>query len=536
MNASAGHDVTQAAPALLSRNLRLRLAADDRVGGGNLLHSLRAISEHPEAPVVLDPDKAGTSLSITHLAERADLLSASYLAREVRPGDRVAVWIDDDFDYFLHAQALGQIGAIGVMMNGNLAAAPASQLLQRTTPVGIVTTESRLTRLEGPAMASARWHTPVVELNHGVIGQGDRVRHAPSDPVMIVHSSGTTGSPKPVVHTHASSFAGARSRLRTFDETPGDLVLAVQPNSHVGALMYFSYLLAAGARFVPHGDVHGSSLPELIHRLRPTTVVGFAHVYAELAAERPLPGTLDPVTAWISMGDSVHDGHVQSVLRGCTAPHAAVYDRFGASEFGWGILLQRRGRNATTAPRAVGRPDAGVGAAVLRRDGTHAEVGEVGLFGARGPSLTSGYWDDPELTEQCTLSEYWLSGDLVRIDDDGVFYHLDRAVDSGWEQSVPFQSVEYEELAINALPDQVADITMILSEQEVIAFVVPNNPDVLTRALRLAISELGEAAGQPPVDEVRLVTPDELPTGATGKVLKNRLRERLARLASQGGC
>lgn len=505
------------------------------MGGGNLLYSLRAMSEHPGAPVVLDPDQAGTTWSIADLAERADLLSASYLARDVRPGDRVAVYVDDNFDYFLHAQALGQIGAIGVMMNSNLAAAPASRLLQRTAPVGIVTSESRLARLEGSATASTRWHTPAVELSHGVIGLGDRVRHEPSDPVMIVHSSGTTGSPKAVVHTHASSFAGARSRLRTFDETPGDLVLAVQPNSHVGALMYFAYLLAAGARFVPQGDVHGSSLPELIRRLRPTTVMGFAHVYAELATERPAPGTLDPVTAWISMGDSLHDGHVQSVLRGCTAPQAAVYDRFGASEFGWGILLQRRGRNAVAAPRAVGRPDATVDAAVLRRDGTHAEVGEVGLFGARSPSLTSGYWDDPEFTEQFMLSEYWLSGDLARVDDDGVFYHLDRAADSGWEQCIPFRSVEYEELAINALPDQVADVTMILSEQKVIAFVVANDPDVLAEALRLAISELGEAGGQPAVDEVRLVASDELPTGATGKVLKNRLREQLVHSISNGG-
>ena len=63
-------------------------------------------------------------------------------------------------------------------------------------------------------------------------------------------------------------------------------------------------------------------------------------------------------------------------------------------------------------------------------DGSRAPVGEVGFFGARGPSITAGYWSDSDATYRSKLGGYWLTGDLVYQDEDGNYYVVDRTADA----------------------------------------------------------------------------------------------------------
>src|SRR5207244_12703739 len=88
----------------------------------------------------------------------------------------------------------------------------------------------------------------------------DRFRHAPEDPVSILHSSGTTGRPKPVVQTHESSVAGPRYRLVNFAEPADALMMTAQPQSHLGAIVYTTYAILGGTPLAPLFDPTGPEL------------------------------------------------------------------------------------------------------------------------------------------------------------------------------------------------------------------------------------------------------------------------------------
>ena len=135
-------------------------------------------------------------------------------------------------------------------------------------------------------------------------------------------------------------------------------------------------------------------------------------------------GTVDSVDYWVNMGDAIHEAHIGAILakRSADQEPPTFYDRFGTTELGWGLVVQPRTLASERSDRRVGKPDPVAEVAALRPDGSRAAVGEVGFFGAKGPSITAGYWNDSDTTYRSKLGGYWLTGDLVYQDEDGNYY------------------------------------------------------------------------------------------------------------------
>lgn len=534
--------------ALLPADLRLALAADDRLGGGNVLRTAMAVHPDPDVPFLrLDRPVTGTSgealveLSLRQLDQLAQSWSVWYRNRGVRPRDRVAVFLEDTYAYSVHFYALSQIGAIPVLMNSRMARPVAVEHLRRTGPVGIYLDRTRHDRL-GDALTGLtglRWiqladdlpAPPAAELPADAW-----FRHAPEDPVVILHSSGTTGQPKPVIQSHAGCIAGPRYRLANFTEKPGALMLAAQPQSHTGSVGYGMYAVLAGTPLVALYDPTGPELAAAVATYQPTMVLAFAHVYADLAAERLAPGAVDSVEGWISMADAVHDAHMRRIL-GLRSPHlppAAFYDRFGSTELGWGLMVQVRTLDTPRQDRCMGRPDPLAEFAVLREDGSPADVGEYGLFGVRSPSLTPGYWNDSDATVRSQLGGWWLTGDVGYRDEENLFYQVDRAVDVVRTATGTGYSVLMEELILAGLPE-VGEAAVVAVEHDgqpvAVAVVRPDTGVVEIDPVLLLdrVNKLLAGAGQPTVTLLEVArTEADLPVGYTGKVLKRQLRERYA--------
>jgi acyl-coenzyme A synthetase/AMP-(fatty) acid ligase len=233
--------------------------------------------------------------------------------------DRVVIYLEDSFAYLVHFHALAQVGAIGVLINSKAPRASALALCQQTDPVGIYTTRSRLAELgDGlSGLRSLRWTETAESLPAPPLAELPercRYRHMPDDPVSILHSSGTTGLPKAVIQTHASSIAGPRFRLTDFLDPDGSLMMAAQPQSHLGSVMYANYAILAGTPLVALYDPSGTELVEAIRTYRPTTVMAFAHAFAELAEVWVGGDELDSVDGWVTMGDAIHEAHLKSIL------------------------------------------------------------------------------------------------------------------------------------------------------------------------------------------------------------------------------
>jgi acyl-coenzyme A synthetase/AMP-(fatty) acid ligase len=536
---------TTLAPTALSVQQRAAVASDSSWGGGNMLQAAIASNPHPELALIhLARPLAGTDgrplrdMSLLDLDELAESWAAWYCSQGVKPRDRVAVWIEDSFAYSVQYYALSRIGAIGVMINSWAPTATANALCRQTAPVAIYSDDARLERLwaeDACALRDMRWTQSADELPApppGAVPDAKRFRHADEDPVSILHSSGTTGRPKPVIQTHKSSIAGPRFRMANDVVAPGERVLTALPQSHIGAISFSSYAMLCGTPLIALYDPAPPQLLDAIREHRPTAVMGFSHIFTELAAFDVPAGELDSVERWISVGDAIHEPHIRTLLehRSTDLGPSAFLDRLGSTELGWALLLHTTTVDSGPKGRCIGRPTGAAEVVVLRADGTKAAAGEWGLLAAKGPTITIGYWNDSDTNYRSRLAGYWLSGDVASYDEDGLYYQVDRAVDAIETSSGTGYSVLMEEVLLGSVAD-ICDCGVVAGrwgeETVAVALVHTTDPDADTDRVLRAANEALRAAGHPQVALLEVARTDvDYPVGVTGKVLKRVLRDR----------
>ncbi|MDQ3402042.1 MAG: acyl--CoA ligase [Actinomycetota bacterium] len=534
--------------------MRASLAERTDIGGGNAWLVASLTSPAPDAPLVhadrplTDVDGHERSeFSIRQLVALADAWSAWYLAQGVEPRDRVAVWIDDSFEDQVHLTALAQIGAIGVLINGRMPVNQALGLMRRTAPIGIYTDARHSGLLDGdqdelPSIKWTRTRADVGALT-GTLPESARYPHGDSDPVVICHTSGTTGDPKPVIWTHRQSVAGVQYRLSTYPEPEDSLMLSAAPHSHSGAIAFTFYVLLAGVPLIAISDITGHGLARGIAEHRPTAVLSFNQTLVELLDTNPEPADFTSVAVWVSIGDSAHDAHNRALIRlgshvvdGERVSGSIVDDGLGSSELGWAALRHVVTSNTPPDPRHLGTTVPIAEVAVLRQDGSAADPGEVGLLGVRSPSLAHGYWNDSDTTYRSHLAGYFLSGDLVYRTADGHFYQVDRAVDAIRTPHGDGYSILMEEMVLLNLPE-IGDCAVAAGGYEgttlPVAVVRPRTGEGDPAELLTRINKVLREAGQPDLAVLEIARSDEdIPLGATGKILKRSLREKYADLAA----
>ncbi len=536
--------------ALLSPDERCRLAALPELGGGNLLATAMAVHPDPHIPfirtgrpVINTAGDEQTEFTLAQLDALVQSWSVWYHEQGVGPRDRVALYMADTFAYTIHLNALAQLGAIGVLINSKASPALALGLCERTTPVGMYTDRTRFASLaEGiGALDGLRW----VQFAEDVpapapasLPDAWRFKHAPEDPVSIMHSSGTTGIPKAVIQTHASSVAGPRYRLVNYTEPAHERMMTAQPQSHLGCIVYTAYSILAGTPLVALYDPTGAELADAVRRHQPKGVMAFAHAYSELAALETPSGTVDSVDYWVNMGDAIHEAHIGAILskRSPDQEPPTFYDRFGTTELGWGLVVQPRTLSSERSDRRVGKPDPGLEVAVLRPDGSKAPVGEVGFFGAKGPSITAGYWNDADTTYRSKLGGYWLTGDLVYRNADGDYFVVDRTKDAIETAEGTGYSVLMEEMLLSEI-GTISDCAVVAGRHGdhtvPVAVVVTDDPSAEAARLLAEANHILEKAGHPRIAVLDIArAPDDFPVGVTGKVLKRQLRDRYSDLAN----
>ncbi len=540
------------APTVLSPEQRSALAADMSVGGGNLLSSAIAANPHPELPFVhsyramVNTDGVEQhDFSLNELDQLAQSWSVWYLAQGVQPRDRVAVWFEDSIAYSVHFYALAQIGAIAVLINSNATRTIATSLIEQTAPVGLYADQARIDELgDGLAgLTTLAWTQSLEELPApaaAALPDSSRFRHVDADPVVILHSSGTTGRPKPTIHTHRSIVAGPQFRLVDHTETAGAMMMTALPQSHLGCVAYTVYAVLAGTPIVALRDRSGAELAADVQKHKPTSVMSFAHGYAELAALDLPAGALDSVNVWTSIGDAVHQAHITSVLarRSPELKPSAFFDRLGTTELGWGVLLKIRTLETERNDRCAGQPVGVAEVVILRKDGTVAGDGEIGFLGAKGPAITPGYWADHDTTYRYTLSGYWLTGDMAYRDEHGDHFLVDRAVDAIETTEGTGYSVFMEEVLLNDVAD-VTDAAVVAGRRDgtvvPVAVITTHGSVAEPEKLLVRANEALKAAGHPELGLLEIAQAEtDFPVGVTGKVLKRQLREKYASLETYG--
>ncbi|MER7334344.1 MULTISPECIES: class I adenylate-forming enzyme family protein [unclassified Micromonospora] len=529
-----------------TRGLRGTLAADEGIGAGNVLARVLAHGADPDGPgltfdTAVDGHPAERPLTLGRLDERVAARAAWLHERGIKPRDPVAVWATAAADMVLSFLALTRLGAIPALMNGKLRPEIAAEYVRRLRGVGVLADDAHTALLVGHDLGVPVIGTPAEAGTGDPAAAPAHYRHHADDPVVITHTSGTTGVPKAVLHSHASLFAATR-HLLTMPQAQGtSRILNALPAPHTATVLMVNQALGNRAEMFLLSDQSGERVLDAIQRWRPDGVFGFSVTWAELARFDLSAYDLDSVSLWFNTGDCSHEPHVRRLVAvgsrdvvtrdGISrVPGSVFIDGLGSSEMGHSMFHITHRTDTDRYGRCIGRPYRFAKVAVLTADGDPVPTGEVGWLGIDSPSLFRGYWNDSVTTHRFRRRGWYLTGDLVYADDEGRYYHMDRAVDSvDAGDGRRFYTALSEERILAACPD-VTDCTVVIVAEtgrvvtDVLLELAAGADDAEDRTERVRAA-LGPDVGAT-LRRVVPVRPADIPVTVTGKVRKVVLRER----------
>jgi long-chain acyl-CoA synthetase len=526
-----------------------RLAEDPELGSGNFLHYAARFHPNPDDDVVfLDQEieifgRRYTCFSTTSLKVVTDALAAWYLEAGVHARDPIAIYVDNNFKYSLHFYALTAIGAVPVLVNGNVKPDIAAIFIERTGAVGLVCDAGHMDWIRPHLRSGSSRRLVVSDVDMKAastpLPAWYPYKHHADDPVLVCHSSGTTGIPKAVTNHHQQYFFGPRYRMKAPLRPGPQRALSAFPHSHSAGVSFPMRSIMVGTPMMIVSNQQPEKILECIERFQPTTVGAFSEVYAKLAKCKLSDYDLGSVQTWLNTGDSAHEAHIRPLVQVGShyegdrlVPGSVFVDGLGSSEMGYSMFKKEHTKDDQSYGRCVGTPFEFVEAVILGENGELLGPNQIGMIGFKAPSITPGYWNDSVVTYRSQCSGYWMPGDLGYYNENGEFFHLDRAVDVIRTAEGPVYTLPTEEKIQNDYPE-LADASVIGVEdgrghQAPIAFVWGvNDSEDLDAAKMLAELNRKHSDGRSKfLSALAVVSLGKIPLGATGKVLKRELRDK----------
>ncbi|MEU1981235.1 long-chain-fatty-acid--CoA ligase [Nocardia sp. NPDC019395] len=488
----------------------------------------------------------GISRSYRALDERVSRLAAALRARGVGAGDRVAVLGLNSMEVVEAFLAPMRLGAICVPINFRLTAPEIAYLLEDSGAVAAVV-DSRFANVFSDARRQATGLRACLvigaESEHGdeyetalgaVEPVGGEITVDENAAAYIMYTSGTTGRPKGAVLTHTNLLLHAFSVILHQGVSGDDRVaLNGAPLFHVAGLSSYLMCLLPGGTFVitPSGGFDPAASVELLARER---VSSCFYVPAQWQAICALPdiGRYDlSALRHISWGAAPAS---TTLLRTMieTFPQASVSTAFGQTECS-PVTCTLRGEDAIRKIGSVGTPILNVEVRVVDEEMNEVTPGEVGEIVYRGPTVMREYWNKPEATAEAFAGGWFHSGDLVRQDEDGYLYVVDRKKDMIISGGENIYCAEVENVL--AAHPGIADAALIgvphpTWGEAPLAVIVPADPSVPPTAEGVEAFARTRLAGYKCPKDIVVVP--ELPRNPSGKVLKTELRESYSRSGS----
>jgi fatty-acyl-CoA synthase len=473
------------------------------------------------------------AVGYAELTARVGRLANALAGRGVGHGDRVAYLGPNDISTFEVLFAANRLGAIFVPFNTRLSAPEIAYLLDDAGPAVLVF-GPELADLVDAVRPAAHGVGTVVPLagtgddSYTALVDSSGPRHSATDvsldhPSVILYTSGTTGRPKGAVLTHGNLTFNVMNQLAHADVLSSDTALCMAPLFHAAGLGQVSLpTLFKGGTVVVAPRFDPGVVLALIAEQR---ITSFSSVptMLQLLCDHPDFAATD----LSSLRYAIYGGSMVSerVAVAWQRRGVDIQQGYGMTEASPGVYLAPAA-GAAQRPVSIGVPHFFTDV-TFDPDLAEPTPGTSGELLVRGPNVFAGYWQRPRDTEDAFTDGWYRSGDVVRVDDDGWAYVIDRTRDlviSGGENIYPSEV----EAAISALPGVLDSALIGVPDQrwgEVgVAFVITSDPAAWTRdTLRAALS--GVIADFKIPKHVHFV--DDLPRTATGKVRKQELRKLL---------
>jgi acyl-CoA synthetase (AMP-forming)/AMP-acid ligase II len=345
----------------------------------------------------------------------------------------------------------------------------------------------------------------------------------------MMFTSGTTGKPKPVLHTHYSMNNTAIGNGMSFSAARNDNYVLLLPLYHAGVMFVWCGFYATGATGTILRELKDPKwiIETMAEEKGKDTVFVVPIAVAVINAIKNGDIKLDDydLSSWKYLGLGAQPIPFDVIKNAAENLPCAVCNIYGTTEGGGGGTFLLYPEDALRKPGSIGKPSFGVMAKVVNAEGKEVPSGEVGELIFATPRLMKGYFKNPDLTAE-TIKDGWLyTGDLVKTDEEGFFYVVDRKKDmitSGGENIYP---VEIED-ALMAHP-KIDDVACIGYPDErlveaVLAIVQLKEGESLTEEEVIEFAKGSLSLYKVP----RKVIFDPVMRNPTGKLMKPQMREK----------
>ena len=498
----------------------------------------------PARQAYVDSD-LGLRLTFAEMNARCNRVANAFLAAGIVPGERVALLVMNCAEFLETFFALAKIGAVAVPLNWRLVPDELEFILADSGSSRLVFGREFL---DNAAELERRGSKTDIRHWLQVVGGDEAVApfaedfgdfrdaapdHEPviggadDDMLYIMYTSGTTGLPKGVVHTHHTSIWGCLTVAATIHYREADRFLSPLPMFHVGALTPLAVNVYRGVTSIVMRNFDPLRAWELIESERVT--IGIA-VPAMLNFMLQVPN---------------RDRFDLSALRWCMSGAAPVPESLIQAYADIGIEIQQvYGLTESCGPACVidtenalkkigstGKAFFHTEVKIVDAEGAECPPGTPGEILVRGDHVMRGYWNQPQATAE-TIIDGWLhTGDVARMDADGFVYIEDRIKDmiiSGGENVYPAEIEKVLEAHPGILEAGVIGQPSKTWGESPCAVVVKRD-DALTKVEVMDFCQGRLARFKQPK---KVVFVDDLPRNPSGKILKRILRERFPGSAS----
>jgi fatty-acyl-CoA synthase len=465
------------------------------------------------------------------LHDRVVRLAHALRSQGVRAGDRVGVLGPNHPAHLETLFACGLLGAIAVPLHARFSGAELTHAINEAAcSVLIFTPELAATVDQIRAGLTVRSYVatrggPAFALDYEQLLSGassepiDRAV-GPDDLCIINYTSGTTGSSKGVSLTHRNIIYNVFNFLSCSDYVCDDVMLTTMPLYRIGGIGTMLPVFFKGGTVVLLSEFNAERVLELVEEHRVTFLFNGPKQFEAIARSPRFAGADLSSLRWCMCGgDVVPEALIRAYLeRGVTFQQA-----YGLTE-GSPLALLLDKSDVLEQMGSAGVAPLFTEVKVVREDLTEVAPGEIGELLIRGPNVTIGYWERPDLTEEA-FSDGWLhTGDAVTITEQGFVTLVDRVRDAMVIEGHKVYPAQIDRV----LASHPAVLEAAVVDAPISGVMKPVACVVARPGVEIRLDELiSHCAQRLPVHcvpaEIRLV-PD-LPRNVNSKLMRRRLRE-----------
>ncbi len=460
----------------------------------------------------------------------------------IKKGDKVIVMLPNIPEWWEIMLALMRLNAIPIPATTLLTSKDIEYRLSATDIKAVITTDEEASKIEDATSNLSSvlifisigkrqgWHDYIEERNSAIAFVGERAFSG--EPALIYFTSGTTGPPKMVLHTHASyPFAHVLTGKYWLDLGPGDIHWNLSDTGwakaawsslfgpwHMGATVFSFY---KKGKFLPQLII------QILQKYPVTTFCGPPTAYRMMAKEIPIEQfKFRAVRHFVAAGEPLNKEIIE-IWKERTGRY--IYDGYGQTET---VNVLANFRCLPVKPGAMGLPVPGFVVDIIDENGKPLppyNEGDIAIKvkPERPVGLFKEYLGNPEATEKTVRGQWYLTGDRAYKDEDGYFWFVGRADDviltSGYRigpfeiESVLIKHPAVKESAVVASPDEIRG-------EVVKAFIVLTKDYSPSDALIKELQEFVKNNTAPYKYPRKIEFVDDLPKTISGKIKRKELK------------